>query len=245
MSILENSPIGSTVGEIHAHDPDEGVNAIVQYSIIGGEDSNSFSLITHPGSEKAELITMTELDFESSRKQYDLIIRASSPPLRTDVHVQVSVLDVNDNAPVLKDFHVMFNNFKDCFPSGPIGKVPATDADVTDHLKYRVLSGNNAKLITLNQTSGEIVLSPQLNTNVPKLATMEISVTDGVNEIKSLMQLSVRLVTEAMLLKSVTIRLNDMTEQAFLSPLLNFFIDGLAAIIPCPKENIFLFNIQV
>lgn len=33
--IPENSPIGSTVGEIYAKDPDEGINAIVQYTIIG------------------------------------------------------------------------------------------------------------------------------------------------------------------------------------------------------------------
>jgi cadherin EGF LAG seven-pass G-type receptor 1 len=35
MYIAENSPVGSTVGEIHARDPDEGPNAVVQYSIIG------------------------------------------------------------------------------------------------------------------------------------------------------------------------------------------------------------------
>jgi len=35
MYIAENSPVGSTVGEIHARDPDEGMNAVVQYSIIG------------------------------------------------------------------------------------------------------------------------------------------------------------------------------------------------------------------
>jgi cadherin EGF LAG seven-pass G-type receptor 1 len=35
MYIAENSPVGSTVGEIHARDPDEGPNAMVQYSIIG------------------------------------------------------------------------------------------------------------------------------------------------------------------------------------------------------------------
>jgi len=35
MYIPENSPIGSTVGELYAKDPDEGPNAIVQYSIIG------------------------------------------------------------------------------------------------------------------------------------------------------------------------------------------------------------------
>lgn len=33
--IDENSPIGSTVGELHAKDPDEGQNSVVQYSIIG------------------------------------------------------------------------------------------------------------------------------------------------------------------------------------------------------------------
>lgn len=35
MYIVENSPIGSTVGELYAKDPDEGLNAVVQYSIIG------------------------------------------------------------------------------------------------------------------------------------------------------------------------------------------------------------------
>lgn len=35
MYIAENSPIGSTVGELYAKDPDEGLNAAVQYSIIG------------------------------------------------------------------------------------------------------------------------------------------------------------------------------------------------------------------
>jgi len=35
MYIPENSPIGSTVGELYAKDPDEGPNAVVQYSIIG------------------------------------------------------------------------------------------------------------------------------------------------------------------------------------------------------------------
>ncbi|KAK9696737.1 Laminin G domain [Popillia japonica] len=242
--IPENSPKGSTVGEIYAKDPDEGVNAIVQYSIIGGEDSQSFTLVTRPGSEKAELLTMTELDYESPKKQYFLTIRAASPPLRSDAHVEVIVTDVNDNAPTLKDFHIMFNNFRDCFPTGPIGRIPAYDADVTDKLHYRILSGNNANLVALNETTGQLQLSPQLNTNVPKVATMEVSVSDGVNDVKAIMQLTVRLITEEMLFNSITVRLNQMTKEAFLSPLLSFFVDGLAAIIPCPKENIFLFSIQ-
>ncbi|XP_035787631.1 protocadherin-like wing polarity protein stan isoform X1 [Anopheles albimanus] len=242
--VPENSPVGSVVGEIYAHDPDEGVNAIVHYSIIGGDDSNSFSLVTRPGSDRAQLLTMTELDYESSRKRFELIIRAASPPLRNDVSVDILVTDVNDNAPVLRDFQVIFNNFRDCFPSGVIGRIPAFDADVTDKLTYRILSGNNANLLRLNTSTGGLTLSPQLNTNVPKFATMEVSVTDGINEAKAIMQLIVRLITEDMLFNSVTVRLDEMTEEAFLSPLLSFFLDGLAAIIPCPRENIFLFSLQ-
>ncbi|XP_033247045.1 protocadherin-like wing polarity protein stan isoform X1 [Drosophila miranda] len=242
--VPENSPVGSVVGEIHAHDPDEGVNAVVHYSIIGGDDSNSFSLVTRPGSERAQLLTMTELDYESSRKRFELVVRAASPPLRNDAHIEILVTDVNDNAPVLRDFQVIFNNFRDHFPSGEIGRIPAFDADVSDKLNYRILSGNNANLLRLNSSSGGLILSPQLNTNVPKFATMEVSVSDGINEAKAIMQLSVRLITEDMLFNSVTVRLNEMTEEAFLSPLLNFFLDGLAAIIPCPKENIFIFSIQ-
>ncbi|KAF9822527.1 hypothetical protein SFRURICE_010278 [Spodoptera frugiperda] len=209
-----------------------------------GDDSNSFSLETRQGSDKAELVTMVDLDYESPRKKYELIIRAASPPLWNDVRVEILVTDVNDNAPMMKDFQIIFNNYKDCFPVGPFGRVPAYDADVTDKLQYRILSGNNANLVLLNETSGEMTLSPQLNTNVPKLATMEISVTDGVNEVKAMMQLQVRLITEQMLFNSITVRLNDMTAEQFLSPLLGFFIDGLAAIIPCPKENIYIFSVQ-
>lgn len=72
----------------------------------GGEDASSFSLMRRPGSEKAELISNTELDFESARKKYDVIVRAASPPLRSDVHVEIVVTDVNDNAPRLQDFQV-------------------------------------------------------------------------------------------------------------------------------------------
>ena len=72
---------------------------------------------------------------------------------------------------------VIFNNFKDYFPIGPIGRVPAFDADVSDKLRYRVLAGNNANLLHLNESSGQITLSPQLNTNVQKTAFIDISVT--------------------------------------------------------------------
>ncbi|XP_069162090.1 protocadherin-like wing polarity protein stan isoform X3 [Procambarus clarkii] len=242
--IAENSPVGSTVGEVRARDPDAGRNALIQYSIIGGPDAKNFSMVAHPSEGRAELVTRVDLDYESPKKKYQLNVRATSAPLRSDIPVTVHVVDINDNAPVLSDFRIIFNNFKNHFPIGPIGRVPAMDADVTDQLTYRIISGNKAGLVDINKDSGEILLSPSLNTNVPILATMEVSVSDGLNEVTAEMSLQVRLVTEAMLFNSVTVRMAEMTQEAFLSPLLSYFIDGLAAIIPCPRENIFIFNIQ-
>jgi hypothetical protein len=57
--------------------------------------------------------------------------------------------------------------------------------------------------------------------------------------------LQVLFVTDAMLYNSITIRLSEMTQEAFLSHLLEYFIDALSAVIPCPKENIFVFSIMV
>lgn len=41
--IAENSPIGSLAGVLHAKDPDEGQNAVVQYSIIGNLENVGIS----------------------------------------------------------------------------------------------------------------------------------------------------------------------------------------------------------
>ena len=133
--IAENSPVGSKVGDIVANDPDEGANAVVQYSIIGGPDADSFTLVPRPESGSAELLTRIELDYESARKRYEILVRAASAPLRTDVIVEINVVDVNDNVPVLKDFRLVLNNFKNHFPLGPAARVPVFDADVNDQVK--------------------------------------------------------------------------------------------------------------
>lgn len=84
----------------------------------------------------------------------------------------------------------------------------------------------------------------QLNTNVPRVASMELSVSDGLNEAKATMTLSVRLVTEEMLLSSVTVRLEEMTLEAFLSgTLLGYFVDGLAAVVPCPRDLVYVIGV--
>ena len=251
--VKENSPLGSVVGLIEAVDPDEGENAVVTYSIIGGRDAHLFHLeaetplggSTSTGrSGAARLVSDTEFDHESEQTEYELVVRAESPPLRTDIPLIVRVQDTNDNSPQLTDFAIVFNNYENNFPTKPIGAVPAYDADAMDSLFYNITYGNKADLLVVDYTTGEISLSPKLNTNVPIHAKMGVSVFDGVNEVRAALSLDVLLVTRAMMHHSVTLRLANMTQDAFLSPLFTFFTDALAAVIPAPRKDIHVFSVK-
>lgn len=139
-----------------AEDADEGLNAIIVYEIVPGQDSNLFKLVERKQENACELLTNTELDFESNKKVYNLVIRASSAPLRNDVEVEIYVTDINDNIPRINDFTIVFNNYKNHFPLNVIGKAPGYDIDVNDNLKYRFVTGNRANLILLNETTGKL-----------------------------------------------------------------------------------------
>jgi len=242
--IAENSPINSIVGKIKAEDADEGVNAIITYEIVPGLDSNQFKLVERKQENACELLTNTELDFESNKKVFNLIIRASSLPLRNDVEVEIYVTDINDNIPRINDFTIVFNNYKNHFPLNVIGKAPGYDIDVNDNLKYCFVTGNRANLIILNETTGDIMLSPYLNTNVPTKAQFEIAVTDGLNEASAMLNLVVNLVTEKMLQNSITLRLSSINVNDFLSSIYNRFLDSISSIIQCNRDNVVIFNIQ-
>ena len=213
------------------------------YSIIGGRDASLFHLeVDGAGPSSARLISDTEFDHETEARVFQLLLRAESPPLRTDIPIVVKVQDQNDNSPQLNDFRIIFNNYENNFPTAPIGRIPAYDADAMDVLSYNITYGNNAKLLILNSKTGEISLSPKLNTNVGINAKMGVSVFDGKNEVRAVLSLDVLLVTKQMMHHSVTLRLNNMTQDAFLSPLFSFFVDSISAVVPAPRDNIHVFR---
>lgn len=174
--IKENSPVGSVVGEIHAVDVDDGGNSAVEYSIVGGADAESFSLVTQH-QESAVITTLIEVDYESEKKTYTVVVRARSFHLFSDAHVKIVVVDVNDNMPYMKDFTILFNNYKDSFPTESIGTLPAFDPDVSDKLKFMFISGNEAKLLHLDENTGNVRLDARLNSDVSTNATFLVSVT--------------------------------------------------------------------
>uniref|UniRef100_A0A3P8VAA9 Cadherin EGF LAG seven-pass G-type receptor 3 n=1 Tax=Cynoglossus semilaevis TaxID=244447 RepID=A0A3P8VAA9_CYNSE len=243
VQVKENSAVGSVVAQITATDPDEGTNAQIMYQIVEGNIPEIFQMDIFSG----ELTSLIDLDYEA-RNEYVIVVQATSAPLVSRATVRIRLVDQNDNRPTLQAFQIIFNNFvsnrSNSFPSGVIGKVPAHDPDVSDKLYYTIDRGNELHLLLLNHTSGEIRLSRKLDNNRPLVATMLITVTDGVHSISAQCVLRVLIITEDMLGSSVTVRLQNMSQEHFLSPLLGTFLEGVSAVLSVPTEDVFIFNIQ-
>uniref|UniRef100_A0A4W5NWW5 Cadherin EGF LAG seven-pass G-type receptor 1b n=1 Tax=Hucho hucho TaxID=62062 RepID=A0A4W5NWW5_9TELE len=241
--VVENSPVGSIVARITATDPDEGTNAQILFQIVEGNVPEIFQLDIFNGN----LIALTDLDYES-KMEYTIIVQATSAPLVSRAIVHIRLLDVNDNDPVLRDFEIIFNNYvtnrSNSFPAGVIGKVPAQDPDVSDNLHYNFVEGNELSLLILNKDNGDLRLSRDLDNNRPLEATMKISVTDGVHRVTALCTLRVTIITDNMLTNSITVRLENMSQERFLSPLLALFMEGVAAVLSTRPDGVFVFNIQ-
>ena len=176
MQVKENSIVGSVVAQITAVDPDEGPNAHIMYQIVEGNIPELFQMDIFSG----ELTALIDLDYEA-RQEYIIVVQATSDPLVSRATVHVRLVDQNDNSPVLNNFQILFNNYvsnrSDTFPSGIIGRIPAYDPDVSDHLFYSFERGNELQLLVVNQTSGELRLSRKLDNNRPLVASMLVTVT--------------------------------------------------------------------
>uniref|UniRef100_A0A8C3B025 Cadherin EGF LAG seven-pass G-type receptor 1 n=1 Tax=Cyclopterus lumpus TaxID=8103 RepID=A0A8C3B025_CYCLU len=243
IDVEENSPVGSVVARITASDPDEGTNAQIMYQIVEGNNPEVFQLNIFNG----DLTALTDLDYEA-KTEYVLVVQATSAPLVSRATVHVRLLDMNDNMPVLQDFEIIFNNYitnkSNSFPSGIIGKVPAHDPDVSDKLRYKFESGNELNLLLLNEDTGDLRLSRDLDNDRTLEAPMTISVSDGLHHVVALCTLRVTIITDDMLTNSITVRLENMSQERFLSPLLSRFLEGVAAVLSTKREAVFVFNIQ-
>uniref|UniRef100_A0A8B9PXS2 Cadherin EGF LAG seven-pass G-type receptor 2 n=1 Tax=Apteryx owenii TaxID=8824 RepID=A0A8B9PXS2_APTOW len=238
--VEENSPIGLVVARITATDPDEGTNAQIMYQIVEGNIPEVFQLDIFSG----ELTALADLDYET-KAEYIIVVQATSAPLVSRATVHVRLRDTNDNSPQLRNFEILFNNYitnrSGSFPSGVIGRIPAHDPDVSDTLTYAFEQGNELNLVLLDPGTGELRLSRWPGHHVPNVLRPP---ADGVHSATAQCTLRVTVITDEMLSNSITLRLADMSQERFLSPLLSLFLEGVAAVLAAPRHRVVLFNIQ-
>uniref|UniRef100_UPI00398F631A protocadherin-8-like isoform X1 n=1 Tax=Pristiophorus japonicus TaxID=55135 RepID=UPI00398F631A len=167
VSVLENNEPGAYIATVIARDPDLGYNGRVTYRLL---EPGSALASVHPAT--GAIYALRSFDRESLREA-ELRLQATdggSPPLSSSATVSLRVADRNDNAPVVTQ-PLPGNGSADVItlpgdaPSGYLAtRVRARDADegVNARLSYRIVSGEQAGLFSIDKETGEIYLGRPL-----------------------------------------------------------------------------------
>ncbi|XP_068134762.1 protocadherin Fat 1 isoform X2 [Hyperolius riggenbachi] len=184
----ENVPIGTHVLTVNAVDTDEGENGYITYSL---SNLNPVPFVIDPFS--GVISTAEELDYELMPRVYNLKIRASDwgLPYRREVETPVTVTlnNLNDNTPMFEKINCEGSVPKDLGVGEQVTTVSAIDADELQLVKYKIESGNELDLFSLNPNSGVLSLKQSLSEGPGakvSFYSLRITATDGEHLAKSI-----------------------------------------------------------
>ncbi len=128
------------------------------------------------------LATSQVLDYETSQ-QFTLKVEATdkgTPPLSGEAQIIVNIIDVNDNPPDFSEpsYRASLDEKATC--GHIIIKVQASDPDSKDDLQYKILSGNEGRYFSINESSGLISFSNVCKRNLDPFYNLTVAVSDGV-----------------------------------------------------------------
>uniref|UniRef100_A0A3P9KYV4 Protocadherin 2 alpha a 15 n=1 Tax=Oryzias latipes TaxID=8090 RepID=A0A3P9KYV4_ORYLA len=157
---------GNEPGAVLATDNDEGDNAHILYNLEKNKDKGIVSFL-NIDSETGAISTLKNFDFESVKTfQFHVVATDSgSPPLSSNVTVNVFILDQNDNAPVIL-YPVSSNGSAEGVEEIPrnvnaghlVTKVRAYDADIgyNGWLLFSLQQVTDHSLFALDRYTGQI-----------------------------------------------------------------------------------------
>eukprot|EP00071_Canis_lupus_P039692 XP_022273249.1 cadherin-23 isoform X2 [Canis lupus familiaris] len=164
VSVPEDCPVGQRVATVKARDPDAGSNGQVVFSLASGNIAGAFDIVTTNDSI-GEVFVARPLDREEL-DHYILKVVASdrgTPPRKKDHILQVTILDVNDNPPVIESLFGYNVSVNENVGGGTaVVQVRATDHDIgiNSILSYYITAGNEDMTFRMDRISGEIVTRP-------------------------------------------------------------------------------------
>uniref|UniRef100_A0A8C1XZ71 FAT atypical cadherin 2 n=1 Tax=Cyprinus carpio TaxID=7962 RepID=A0A8C1XZ71_CYPCA len=173
----EGLPIGISVLQVSAVDNDSGRNSDITYQLVDKENE-FFEIDPLSGI----LVTSQVLDYETTQ-QFTLKVKATdkgAPPLSSEAQIIVNVIDVNDNPPDFSEpsYRASLDEKATC--GHIIIKVQALDPDSKDDLQYKILSGNEGRYFSINESSGLISFSNVCKRNLDPFYNLTVAVSDGV-----------------------------------------------------------------
>ncbi|XP_019574784.2 cadherin-17 isoform X2 [Rhinolophus sinicus] len=148
--VQENEKIGSNIGTLAAHDMDEAntINSVLEYRIVDQTPKSPreelFLVQTYTGVFQLALQSLKKQD----TPQYHLTVEVSDKDFKTLCHVQINVIDINDQIPIFeKPDYGNLTLAEDTAVGSIILVIQATDADEpftgSSKILYRITQGDS------------------------------------------------------------------------------------------------------
>ncbi|XP_031654428.1 protocadherin alpha-7 isoform X3 [Oncorhynchus kisutch] len=166
--LVENNAPGASIFSVSASDKDLNENAVISYHIVRGERTqNDMASFLNINSENGHISALKSFDFEILKTfQFQVAATDSgTPPLSSNVTVNVFILDQNDNPPVIL-YPVSPNGSAEGVEEIPrnvnaghlVTKVRAYDADIgyNGWLLFSLQEVTDHSLFALDRYTGQI-----------------------------------------------------------------------------------------
>ena len=173
----EDLQVGHVVLEVNATDADEPntANSNIIYSFTRGNSADKFRI-----SSNGQIQINNALDFETT-SSYTLLVEArdeGNPIMHGTANVTITVINVNDNSPVITGEPYAAMVAEDSTINTLILTITAMDADLGSQIQYSIIRGNFQNYIALNPSSGALTLNRSIDRETVSSITLLVEAKD-------------------------------------------------------------------
>ncbi|XP_032115723.1 protocadherin Fat 2 isoform X3 [Sapajus apella] len=177
--VQENSPSGTQVMVVAAHDDDSGLDGELQYFLRAGTGLAAFSINQDTGM----IQTLAPLDREFAPYYWltVLAVDRGSVPLSSVTEVYIEVTDANDNPPQMSRA-VFYPSIQEDAPVGTsVLQLDASDPDSSSKgkLSFNITSGNHMGFFNIHPVTGLLSTARQLDRENKDEHILEVTVLDN------------------------------------------------------------------
>ncbi|XP_045856204.1 protocadherin Fat 2 isoform X2 [Meles meles] len=191
--VQENSPSGTQVMIVTAHDDDSGLDGELQYFLRAGTSLAAFSINQDTG--MIQTLAPLDREFVSCYWLTVLAVDRGSIPLSSVTEVYIEVTDVNDNPPQMSR-PVFYPSVREDAPlDTSVLQLDAQDPDSSSKgkLTFNITSGNNMGFFAIHPFTGLLSTARQLDRENKDEHILEVTVLDnGEPSLKSSSRVVVR-----------------------------------------------------